>query len=97
MGEYSHDATHRSTRNRYDYDETNPVVAVVETLAEALDRETTDQSTLFEHVDPDALDKLLTSSSDSEHVTTVSFTVGDRRVTAGSDGFVVVMGADHAP
>ena len=92
MQDDSHTKTGEIERQQYDFDGTDPAVAVVQTLADATAREPTEIESLFEHVDPDALNTLLLSSNGSEngHVTTVTFTVEDRQVSVGCDGFVVV-------
>ena len=69
-----------------------PPKAVIETVAVALDRETTALEPLYESVDPDALDALLRSNGPSATPDdlTVTFTVADRQVTIHSSGDVIV-------
>ncbi|WP_440991873.1 HalOD1 output domain-containing protein [Haloarchaeobius baliensis] len=92
MQDDSHTKTGETERQQYDFERTDPAVAVVKTLADATGKEPTEMESLFGHIDPDALNTLLYSSNGSEidHVTTVTFTVEDRQVSVGSDGFVVV-------
>lgn len=94
MQEDSHMSTENTEGRQYDFDGTDPTVAIVQTLADVTGEEPTEVESLFDHVDPDALNTLLLSSNGSGHVTTVSFTVTDRRVNVGSDGFVVVTESD---
>ena len=77
---------------RYDWAVTPPPIAVIETIAVALDRETEAFGPLYESVDPDALDVLLRSnaSSAAPNDLTVRFTVADRQITVHSSGDVVV-------
>ena len=82
----------RTVRAQYEWASTPPPIAVVETVAVALDREATALEPLYESVDPDALDMLLQSdgSSMTPREATVTFTVADRQVTAHGSGEVVV-------
>lgn len=79
----------------YDWAETNPTTAVVETLAVAANSEPLDTDPLYEAVDPDALDRLL-SSTDAETPTDlrVSFDYGCFRVEVHGSGEVAVRPAD---
>lgn len=75
----------------YEWSETAPSIAVVETVAAAVDRDVTAIGPLYESVDPDALDALVQSDEPTKTgETTVSFTVADRAVTVHSRGEVVV-------
>jgi len=67
-------------------------MAVVETVAVALDLETTALEPLYESVDPDALDALFEAkdSSATPGELTVTFTVAERQVTVHGSGEVVV-------
>ena len=81
-----------TVRARYEWASTPPQIAVIETIAVALDRETTALEPLYEFVDPDALDALLRSndSSATPNDITVTFSVADRQVTVHSSGDVIV-------
>jgi len=81
-----------TVRAQYEWASTPPAMAVVETIAVALDREATALEPLYESVDPDALDALLQSngSSATPRDLTVTFTVADRQVTVHGSGEVVV-------
>lgn len=96
MREHSHTSTGTTERQQYDFEETAPAMAVVQTLADATGEQPTEIESLFDHVDPDALNSLLRSSNSSnpDEPTTVSFTVSDRHVNVGCDGFIVVTSTD---
>jgi hypothetical protein len=81
-----------TVRAQYDWASTPPPIAVIETIAGALDREPTALEPLHESVDTDALDALLRSkgSSATPSGVTVTFTVADRQVTVHGSGEVVV-------
>ena len=81
-----------TVRAQYEWASTPPPIAVIETVAVALDREATAFGTLYESVDPDALDALLRSngSSATPDDLSVTFTVADRQVTVHGSGEVVV-------
>ena len=66
-----------TVRARYEWASTPPQIAVIETIAVALDRETTALEPLYEFVDPEALDALLRSndSSATPNDITVTFTL----------------------
>ncbi len=68
-------------RGRYVWSSTTPTVAIVNAIAgienvESTDLPTTLDTHLYDHVDPEALDTLVTTSSDPE----LSFVVDDYRV-----------------
>ena len=81
-----------TVRVQYEWASTTPSMAVIEAIAVALDREATAFGTLYESVDPDALDALLRSngSSATPDDLSVTFTVADRQVTVHGSGEVVV-------
>jgi len=81
-----------TVRAQFEWASTPPPIAVIETVAVALDREATAFGTLYESVDPDALDALLRSngSSATPDDLSVTFTVADRQVTVHGSGEVVV-------
>ncbi|MFC7216240.1 HalOD1 output domain-containing protein [Saliphagus sp. GCM10025334] len=79
-----------SVREEYDCSVTRPSIAVIDAVAHAEDVEITDVSdaldtTLFDQVDPDALDALVSSS---DHVS-VAFSVDDYEVQIEGDEIVV--------
>lgn len=75
----------------YDWETTPPSVAVVETVADATDREPEDVGPLYGSVDPDALDALVApDSGDGDNDVRVSFEFGGRHVTIHSSGTVTV-------
>ena len=81
-----------TVRAQYEWGSTPPPIAVIETIAVALDRKETALEPLYESVDPDALDALLQAkdSSATPSELTVTFTVADRQVTVHGSGEVVV-------
>jgi len=86
------DGADETIRAQYEWSSTAPSTAVIETVAIALNREPTTIEPLYESVDPDALDALLRpggSPANADDIT-VSFVVGDRRVTVHSRGDVIV-------
>ena len=91
-GTESAGGTDGTVRAQYDWAVTPPPTAVIETIAAALDRETTALEPLYEPVDPDALNALLRSngSSTTPDDLTVRFTVADRQITVHDSGDVVV-------
>ena len=81
-----------TVRAQYDWASTPPPIAVVKTLAVALNREERALEPLYESVDPDALDALLQSNGPSATPSdlTVRFTVADQQITVHSGGDVIV-------
>ena len=81
-----------TVRARYDWAATPPPMAVIETVAVALDRKETAFEPLYESVDPDALDALLQSNGSSATAgeVTVRFTLAGRQVPVHGSGEVVV-------
>ena len=81
-----------TVRAQYEWASTPPPIAVIETVAVALDRTEIALEPLYESVDPDALDALLQSqgSSATPDDLSVTFTVADRQVTVHGSGEVVV-------
>jgi hypothetical protein len=86
------DPEQEAVRRQFDWAETRPSQAVIETVAEALDRSPTTFGPLFEYVDPDALNALFGSEGRvvSDEYTTVSFLFATLDVTVRSDGTVTV-------
>ena len=82
-------------RAEYDWTDTPASTAVVETVAAACDCEPTELDPLYEVVDPDALNAVV-SSGDGPVAggTTVTFEVADRSVTVHDGGAVVVRPAE---
>lgn len=64
----------------------SPSSTVVEAVAELESMNVTDLPTLYETLDPDALDKLYESSADAR----VTFTYNDYRIAVETDGVVTV-------
>ena len=83
----------------YDWSSVAPSTAVVETVAIAVDRELTALDSLYESIDPDALDTLVRSnrSSTDDRPTTISFSFAGRRVTVRSTGDVFVRAETSLP
>jgi len=81
-----------TVRSQFNWEVTPPSLAIIETVAEAVDGEPTTIDPLYEYVDPDALDVVVRSKSirAGGEPTTVSFDFADQRVTVHSDGRVVV-------
>jgi hypothetical protein len=77
---------------RFDWDTIQPATAVVETVADALDLDPTAVESLFETIDPDALNRLLVPNQTNESSTpiAVAFEYAGRTVTATNAGAVVV-------
>jgi hypothetical protein len=77
-----------STTVRHNWTESGqPSVMIVEVVAAAIDRKTTDLPPLQETIDADALDTLLGGQASS---VAVSFRYADTRVTASGDGSIEV-------
>lgn len=81
-----------TVRAQFEWASTAPSMAVIETVAIALDCEPTTIAPLYESIDPDALDALLRQNGSlaTANDVTVSFVVADRQVTVHSRGDVVV-------
>jgi len=86
------DAADGTVRARYEWSSTLPSIAVIETVAIAVNREPTTIEPLYDSVDPDALDVLMQSNeapADADPVT-VSFGFAGRLVAVYGTGEVVV-------
>ena len=86
------DVANGPVRAQYEWSSTPPSIAVIETVAIAVDREPTSIEPLYESVDPDALDALVQSNgapTDSDSVT-VSFRFAEQQVTVHGTGEIVV-------
>lgn len=75
-------------RAHHDWTETTPSRAVIDALATVLECDPTDVGPLYDALDPDALDELLSRDADTGIV--VAFTVEGFRVRVGGDGELVV-------
>lgn len=81
-----------TVRESYDWAETTPSAAVVETMAAVVDSDPTEIGPLYDSIDPDALDTLFreTGSSPMCDDGYVSFTFADHSVAVHADGDVIV-------
>lgn len=79
-------------RAEYDWSAVTPSTAVIETLAIALDREPTKVTPLYETVDPDALDTLVSRGRKASAAVgpSVRFIHDGHEVTVDSAGTIVV-------
>ena len=77
-------------RAEFDWSETPPAIAVVETLAVATDTEILDVEPLLEQLDPDALNALVGDENRADAGTVVVFAMADHEVSVHSDGQLVV-------
>lgn len=86
------DHAYQEHRRRFDWTETPPSTAIVETVAEATGVDPTAVPPMYDALDPDALDTLVgTGATDSGRSDlTVSFTVDDRVVAVSDTGEVAV-------
>ncbi|MFD1685837.1 HalOD1 output domain-containing protein [Halobellus litoreus] len=83
---------HETVRARYDWESTPPSTAIVETIAEATGDNPTALEPLYESVDPDALNALLTSvpSRTAGRDLRISLSVDGHAITVFGDGGIVV-------
>ncbi|SEP90363.1 HalOD1 output domain-containing protein [Natrinema salaciae] len=101
MGTSRRDNTHpgrETVRAHYDWEATTPSQAIVEAVATveettpvALAREA--GTTVYEHIDPDALDSLV--GSDRTGVVEVAFDIDHHHITIASDGRLVITVGDQ--
>lgn len=86
------DCNDRPVRARYDWESTPPSTAIVETIAEATGDNPTSLEPLYESVDPDALNALLTSvpSPTAGRDLRISLSVDGHAITVFGDGGIVV-------
>lgn len=82
----------RVTHREHDLSEVDPTTAVVESVANVAGCDPVALEPLTEYVDPDALDRLVQSSTGE---TAVSLRYADHRVTVRSDGRVSVRRAQE--
>lgn len=76
-----------SYRDDFDWTDTQPSTAVVDVVTTAADCGPTETEPLYDVIDPDALDTIVTGSSSP---VTVDFTFDSIDVTVSSDGWVSV-------
>ncbi|MDF9744979.1 HalOD1 output domain-containing protein [Natrinema salsiterrestre] len=81
-----------SSHSQFD-DGSEVILAIVDAVAAATDRDLTAMSPLYDTVDPESLTDLVTSARDRP--IEVSFTYEGCRVTVSSDGGVVVDPAEN--
>lgn len=79
-------------RSRFDWSESSPTEAVIETVAVVTDQEPTDLPHLHAHIDPGALNAILEPGRGTveDGEVSVTFPYGNTGVTVSSDGEVVV-------
>lgn len=78
-----------TVRGRFDWSETEPTVAVIETVAVATDQTPLDVYSLHDVIDTDALNTLVTSARDDAGVDLqVTFAAPGCEVTVHGDGLV---------
>ena len=81
--------------HRYEWSSDTPLsVAVIEAVASATSRDPTEIESMYEYVDPDALDTLFETGAGRTASGTVSLPVADHLVVADSDGEIVVYPRD---
>lgn len=81
-------------RTEFDWTETPPAVAVVETLAVATDTELLGVESLVDHLDPDALNTLIRNGDRDGSHTAVVFGMAGHEVFIHTDGRLVVTPID---
>lgn len=80
------------TRRTYDWTEIHPTTAIIETVAQSLDRDPVELGQLSSAIDTDAVDALLMNAQRPEKKDVVlSFTYEDHDVTAKSTGRVTAV------
>jgi len=92
----SDDLASDAVRETFDWSETHPSTAVVEVVAADLGRDPLEFESLYERVDPDALDAIVTTTGTNtdRSTVTVSFTFADRSVTVDATGTVIARPVD---
>lgn len=94
----SHDPETDAYRATFDSATVEPTVAVVQTMAVAEETDPTELGSLYEAIDPQALDRICGEGVPRREGTrTVEFTYQDRRVTVESPGFVEIRPVDDEP
>lgn len=81
-----------AVRASYEWSSTPPLIAVVETVSAAVDRDVMETEPLYESVDPDALESLVRrTGADGDGVgLSISFAYSGHQVTVHGNGDVVV-------
>lgn len=84
--------TNATARVRYEWSEPDcPSTAVIEAVAATTDREPTTMPPLYDHIDPDALDAIMTARTNgTSNAITASFAYGGVTVRVGSTGWIDV-------
>lgn len=80
----------------YDWSNISPSTAVAETIAVVVDRDPTSLDPLYEWVEPDALDSIMSSNEagSTDQNIVISFTFYDLSITVDAQGEVVVRPRD---
>lgn len=81
---------------RYDWSSKSPAMAVIETVAAAVDQQPSDLDRLYEHVDTDALDAFIQSYSPGGSDVTLTFSYAGHLVSVDATGEVVVRQSESA-
>jgi len=79
-------STH-SVRNQYDWGSTDPSIALVESVAEAMKRDKKEIASLYNVIDPDAVNRLLTETTEEISLT---LTYQGQKVSLHGTGKVTV-------
>lgn len=92
MSEESEQPSAEVFETAFDWSETTPSNAVVETISAVSSREPTALTPLYESIDPDALDMLVQSTDEKDYVESVniSFTFDDVYISVYGSGKVAV-------
>lgn len=77
-------------RAGFDRTETNPSTAVVAALGEVMERDVLDLEPLYEAIDPDALDTLVSRPMEPDGDVVITFKVDDYSVSVYSYGVIAV-------
>lgn len=81
---------HRRARETFDWSQTAPSTAVVETVAAVSDSDHTDLDILADAIDPDALDRLVRRPDRRHPGGLVTFRFGGYEVVVHGDGELIV-------
>lgn len=84
-------------RTQFDREKTSASVAIVATLAEAMDADPVELTPLYASVDPDALEALVWSRDETGGETHVTFTHEGHAIGVHSYGVVTVTPLEHEP
>lgn len=74
----------------YEWNSINPTNGVVEAVATATGKGVTGLTPLYQEVDPDALNALVSKLPTDGELITVSFTYAGQKVTVNNEGVVIV-------